>query len=214
MRTNGGTTGDAVSRVVVYVDGFNLYNGLKDLRGHRYLWLDLRALADTLLKPDQTLAGIRYFTARVRNEPDAEHRQATYLSALGMLPVVEVVEGRFQQKRRSCRACGTRWTTYEEKETDVSIAVALVEDAVSDRYDVAIVLSADSDLCPGVRAVKRLRPDKRIVAVFPPKRRSDDLRSAADAAFTLGEANVRKSLLPDDVHVAPDLVLSRPAKWR
>lgn len=200
-------------RVIVYIDGFNLYNGLKELRGHRYLWLDLQALALALLKPDQVLAGIRYFTARVRNEPDAEQRQATYLSALATQPMVEIVEGRFQEKRRTCRQCRARWRTYEEKETDVSIAVALVEDAAIDAYDIALVVSADSDLCPGVRAVKRLRPDKRIVAVFPPKRRSDDLRATAHAAFTLGEANLRRSLLPEQV-TAGQRVFTRPVKWR
>lgn len=200
-------------RVMVYVDGFNLYNGLKELRGHRYLWLDLHALSVALLKPGQALAGIRYFTARVRNDPGAEQRQATYLAALATRPTVRVVEGRFQEKRRTCRQCRARWRTYEEKETDVSIAVALVEDAAADAYDVALVLSADSDLCPGVRAVRRLRPDKRVVAVFPPKRRSDDLRATAHAAFTVGEANLRRSLLPERV-AAGSLVFTRPEKWR
>lgn len=83
---------------------------------------------------------------------------------------------------------------------------------MNDAFDVALVLSADSDLCPGVRALKRLRPEKRVVAVFPPKRRSDDLRSAADATFTLGEANVRRSLLPQAVQ-AGQITLERPAKW-
>jgi uncharacterized LabA/DUF88 family protein len=52
----------------------------------------------------------------------------------------------------------SRWTIYEEKETDVSLAVSLLEDAAMDRYDVALLFSADSDLCPAVRAVRRVRP--------------------------------------------------------
>jgi uncharacterized LabA/DUF88 family protein len=73
----------------------------------------------------------------------------------------------FRNWQRSCRFCGYRWIGYEEKETDVSIAVTLVEDAVQDSYDTAFLISGDSDLRPAVAAVKRLRPEKRIVAVFP-----------------------------------------------
>jgi hypothetical protein len=36
-------------RVVAYVDGFNLYHGLKAKHGRRYLWLDLEALVTSLL---------------------------------------------------------------------------------------------------------------------------------------------------------------------
>ena len=64
---------------------------------------------------------------------------------------------------------------YEEKETDVNIAIAMLTDAVRDLYDTALLVSADSDLRPVVAAVKRLRTGKRIVAAFPPRRRSKGL---------------------------------------
>jgi hypothetical protein len=59
------------------------------------------------------------------------------------------VLGRYQTKRMTCRQCGSAWTSYEEKETDVNIAVALVADAAASASDVALIISADSDLCPG-----------------------------------------------------------------
>src|SRR6266536_636756 len=43
--------GCPVVRVAAYVDGFNLYFGLKAKYGRRYLWLDLQALAASLLRP-------------------------------------------------------------------------------------------------------------------------------------------------------------------
>ncbi|MGH4025780.1 MAG: FxSxx-COOH system tetratricopeptide repeat protein [Pseudonocardiaceae bacterium] len=82
-----------------YVDGFNLYHGLKQKHGRRYLWLDLEALAKRLIKPSQRLVAVDYFTARVRNQTTSERRQATYLDALSAhSPLVDVVEGRFQEK--------------------------------------------------------------------------------------------------------------------
>lgn len=108
---------------------------------------------------------MKYFTAAVRNDPETQACQNAYLGALGATKV-EVHLGRFQEMQRICLGCGSSWRTYEEKETDVSIAVALLEDGVNDLFDTALLLSADSDLCPAVRALHRLRPDKRVVAVF------------------------------------------------
>ncbi len=44
-----------MNRVVAYVDGFNLYFGLKEGYGRRYHWLDLQRLVADLLQPDQQL---------------------------------------------------------------------------------------------------------------------------------------------------------------
>ncbi len=148
----------------------NLYFGLKAKYGRKYLWLDLQALAASLLRPGQTLEQTTYFTARVRNDPEGQRRQSDHLDALAShSPRVTVVDGRFQEKPRRWRDCGATWTVYEEKETDVNIAAALIEDAVLDRYDTALLISADSDLCPAIVTMKRLCPEKRIIAAFPPK---------------------------------------------
>ena len=205
----------SVERVKAYVDGFNLYHGLRQKHGRRYHWLDLEALIASLLRRDQVLMGVDYFTARVRQQPDSEVRQATYLDALAAhCGRVKIVEGRFQEKTRYCRSCRTEMTLYEEKETDVSIAAALIEDAVNDTFNAALLVSADSDLCPAVRTVGRLRPDKRIFAAFPPHRRSDDLRRAlGGAVFTIGDAKIRKALLPDVVE-AGGVLLRRPSYWK
>jgi hypothetical protein len=109
-------------RVDAYVDGFNLYFGLKADRGRKYLWLDLQSLVERLLLADQELREVWYFTARVRDNPAAEQRQAVCLDALASYcPKVRRVEGRFQERTRSCRECGARWIGYEEKETDVKL---------------------------------------------------------------------------------------------
>jgi uncharacterized LabA/DUF88 family protein len=160
------------------------------------VWLVLEGLARCLLKPGQTLAGVKYFTASVRNDPAALARQNAYLGALGGATSVTVFRDRFQQKQTTYRSCGASWTTYEEKETDVNIAVILVEDAALGHYDTALVLSADSDPCPAVRSAKRLRPSGNDVVVFPPNGHSDDLRKAADTAFTLGGSVIRNVQLP------------------
>jgi len=81
------------------------------------------------------------------------------------------------------------------------------------REDTALVISADSDLCPAIRSLKRLRPNKRVIAAFPPNRRSDDLRRAVDAAFTIGAAKIRQAQLPASVPTTAGIMLMRPPHW-
>ena len=71
-----------MNRVVAYVDGFNLYFGLKEAHGRRFLWLDLQRLVVDLLQPDQHLHAVQYFTARIRDDPEGGSRQSIYLDAL------------------------------------------------------------------------------------------------------------------------------------
>lgn len=202
-----------MKRVVAYIDGFNLYYGIRK-EGRHLLWLDVEGLVKRLLKQDQRLVGVQYFTAGVRNDPPAVQRQKLYLKALAAhSSTLAIRQGRFQEKTSSCRACGAMWISYEEKETDVSLAVSLVEDGANDVYDTALIVSADSDMCPAVRAVKRLRPAATLVAAFPPNRWSLDLKRACDAGFPIGRDKVRQSQLPEIVS-AGGQIYRRPAHWK
>jgi len=203
-----------MTRVVAYVDGFNLYWGMKAKTGRRYLWLDLAALSTSILRPGQRLEAVRYFTATVRNDPAALGRQHTYLAALrAHIPNIDIVLGRYQEKTLNCRSCGAQWRSYEEKETDVSIAVSLLEDGINNRFDTALVISADSDLCPAIRALHRLRPSLRVVAAFPPKRHSDALRRACTGTLHISEAHLRAAQLPGLVTSPPRGTYKRPSRW-
>ncbi|GII23649.1 NYN domain-containing protein [Planosporangium mesophilum] len=208
-----------MASVIAYVDGFNLYHGLRERYQHRYLWLDLAKLVGRL-RPNDTIIAVRYFTAAVRNDPAAEARQHTYLEALKAHcgNSIEVILGRYQAKSRSCRSCGAVWTSYEEKETDVNIAVSLVADAASAAADIALIVSADSDLCPAVRKARTVAAmtgsKMGMIAAFPPRRNSNELRSLIPASFQLAHADIRNSLLPDTViDAATGRAHQRPAKW-
>ncbi len=206
-----------MQRVSVYIDGFNLYYGLRDRGWRRYYWLDLYRMGERLLRPDQTLATVRYFTAEIVPQPGAQEErmhQDTYLKALETLPDLSIHYGRFLPRQASCRHCGAIWTRYEEKMTDVNIAVELLGDAQDDAFDTAIIVSGDGDLSGPVQAVRRRYSDKRVVIAFPPRRHSIGLRNVATGAFTIGRDVFRDSQLPEQV-VKPDgYVLTRPPSWR
>lgn len=204
-----------MGRVVAYVDGFNLYHGMHQRFKRAYHWLDLEALARRLLRGTDQLEATCYFTARIRGREPARLRQVRYLEAIAAhCRSLEVVEGRFQQKTVTCFSCRGQWATHEEKESDVNMAIAIVEDAARDRYDTALIISADSDLCPAVRAVRRLRPGTHVIAAFPPRRHSDELRRIANRTVHVDRALLSRSQLPDEVVTPTGIKLSRPAYWR
>lgn len=204
-------------RVIAYVDGFNLYFGLKSKGWHKYYWLDLPALCRALLQPGQQLAAAHYFTTRIRtngrNTLDAK-RQSDYLDALATRPDLTLHYGHFLEKPQRCQSCGATWLSYEEKMTDVNIAVQLLTDAYENRFDMALVISGDSDLTTPTRMLRSVFPTKRIVVAFPPERHSTQLKHAANAYLTIGEANLRQSQLPESLPTATGYVLRRPRHWR
>ncbi|HEY1616571.1 MAG TPA: NYN domain-containing protein [Streptosporangiaceae bacterium] len=204
-----------MATVIAYVDGFNLYHGLHEKYGRRYLWLDLQRLIQRVRPGDQVLA-VRYFTAELKDDPGGLARQRAYLAALtAHSAAVEVVLGRYQIKRMTCRECNSTWTSYEEKETDVNVAVALVADAAASASDIALIVSADSDLCPAIRTARSLNPRRRMIAAFPPRRSSFEIRTLIRSPFTLAAADIRNSLLPEIVaDAASGQVYKRPGKWR
>lgn len=216
----------AVERVIAYIDGFNLYFGLREAGLRRCYWIDLCALARCLLRPNQQLIVTKYFTARIaggrRGDPPERarmldgrrKRQSDYLEALQTLPEFELFEGHYLDKNIRCLGCGASWRTHEEKMTDVQIATQMLADAFMDRFDVALLLSADSDLVPPTRTIRRLFARKRIVVCFPPERRSVALLRAANAELTMPVVALERSQLPDAVAKPDGHVLHRPAEWR
>lgn len=66
-------------RVIVYVDGFNFYYGLRSRRQwKRYYWIDIVKLFTQFLKPNQELVCVRYFSARPTNIDKSRNQNAFF----------------------------------------------------------------------------------------------------------------------------------------
>jgi uncharacterized LabA/DUF88 family protein len=206
-----------MQRVVAYVDGFNLYFGMKSKGWRKLYWLNLVTLANALLKPDQLLEKVHYFTSRIRNTSSNKadtQRQKTYLEGLGLLPELDIHFGHFLEKPRQCQTCGAQWLSYEEKMTDVNIAVQMLTDAYEDLFDTAILISGDSDLTTPVTMLRQQFPSKRLIVAFPPGRKSNELSKASHGYLTIGEALLRQSQFPDEMSRPDGHVLARPVTWK
>ena len=199
-------------RIVVYVDGFNLYFGMKDAGLDNCKWLDLNKLVNNLLKPTQELALIKYFTSRVNNNPDKQKRQTTYIEAIESTGI-KVYYGHFQSASLDCKRCGFIWPTYNEKMTDVNIATQMIIDAYQDRYDMAMLISGDSDLVPPIKAIHECFPRKRTFVAFPPKRYNSSVAMVAKGSLIIGRKKLIDSRFPEEVLKKDGFVLRKPKEW-
>lgn len=136
-----------------------------------------------------------------------------FIDALRARGGIEVDFGLFRSKPVTCRNCNTQWTKHEEKRTDVNIAVRLLNDAHDDRFDMALVISGDSDLVPIVESIRERFPRKRVIVASPPKRWSTDLAQSANSAFQVSRAAIRSNRLPDPVVTPEGVRLRAPRGW-
>ncbi len=201
-------------RVISYVDGFNLYFGLKAGGWSRFYWLNVSKLSENLLLSSQELVTTKYFTSRIAAPPDKVKRQTLFIEATQESTKAELIFGQYFQTPFKCPLCAGTDRVPTEKMTDVNIATEMLTDAFQDRFDTALLISADSDLLAPVKAIRRLFPEKRIVVAFPPNRTSDMLKQSASAHIFIGKHTLAASLLPEKITKRDGYVIERPTRWK
>lgn len=205
-----------LKRVACYVDGFNLYHGIDELRRPHLKWVNLWNLAESLTRPNfEQLVSVQYFSAFATWRPGQYARHRAYVAALKWAGVTPTI-AHFKEKYRKCYHCNRGWKDHEEKETDVRLALAILSDAVDDIYDRAIIISGDSDLVPALLSVRARFPSKTMLVAAPPKRlgSSRDLCKAANSKIEITPGRLAKSLLPNQVRDNDGQVLfTRPTDY-
>lgn len=202
-------------RATFYVDGFNLYHGLKEhSKARAYRWLNLWALSDSLLLPGHRLERVLYFTSLPPWNDQKIARHQVYIDALKSVGVT-VVEGRFQKDTRVCFAtCRLPFDVYVEKLTDVNIATRMIEDAVLDRTDWIYLMTGDADQAPAIRTLRTLAPEKGVRVIFPPRRHSTELEKVAnDYLGPLVHRKIKPHVLPDTITLPDGRKIHKPANW-
>ena len=203
-----------MDKTIFYIDGFILSFGIANSGWTNLKWLDVSQLAINLSKPNQQIVDVNYFTSRVRNSPDKEKRQNTYIEALENHTNVNIYYGKYQHNIIQCYRCGHSYSSPNEKMTDVNIAVRMLIDAFQNRYDTAVLVSGDSDLIPPIIEIKRNFENKKIIIAFPPKRHNISLANIANGSFIIGRKKLKDSQLPDKITKADGYILNRPNEWR
>ncbi|WP_311970458.1 NYN domain-containing protein [Pseudomonas baltica] len=177
-------------RTACFVDGYNLFYGL--LANSPYKWLNLPSLLAHILHvedPANTLHGISFFTSGVKpalatRGIASQHAQDTYIRAL-KAKGVEVLMGLHQiesgkaprfidKKTPPSRAEQVEIWKLEEKQTDVHIAISMYRLAVRQmtlpeekRIQQIVLVSADTDMTPALRALRDDFPELRLGVILP-----------------------------------------------
>jgi hypothetical protein len=203
-------------RAIFYIDGYNLFYGLKEQGWRKYYWLDLSTFAQQILKPEQKLVAVKYFTSRIASDPHERIRQGTYIEALETLPNITFQYGKFMTDTMVCtnQACKRNLQIHNEKQTDVNIAVSLLGDAQDGHFDDAYLVTADSDQVGTVSYVREHYPDLRVIIAFPPKRVSNELRTVASGVFHLRESHFSGCQFPEELLSKKGFKLTRPISWQ
>ena len=200
------------NRVVVYIDGFNLYFGMMDAGFNHCKWLNVEKLVRSYLTANQELIEIKYFTSRITNNPQKQKRQTTYLEAIETTEV-KIIYGLYKAKLIECENCGHNWNISNEKMTDVNIATHIIIDAFHDKYDTAILISGDSDLVPPIKAVHQNFPNKVVSVFFPPNRHNNTVAGAAKGSQIIGRKKLSDSQFEENVKKRDGFILHKPTDW-
>lgn len=215
----------STNRTRVYIDGFNFYYGaFRDGPHKKYKWLDLVRFCREILPSDSNIDMVRYFTARVNprgSDPGAPARQAAYLRALQTLPEISIHEGTFsthpkyRQVADPSAHCQNKVEVLitEEKGSDVNLATYLLLDAFDDAFDVAVVISDDSDLLQPMRIVKK-RFKKKLAVIRVRTNRASVFRSLADSVYDADrERYYSRSQFPPMLKSKTGKPIEKPAGW-
>ena len=216
-----------MKKVICFIDGFNIYHALDELnvdlktgkfshQKQHLKWLNLSALATAFITPStQELTDVLYFSAYATWLPDPYARHREYVAALKSVGVKDVM-GHFKKKQKKCSSCGAKWIGHEEKETDVNLAISLIAAAYENRFDRALIMTADTDIVPAIKAVRLAFPEKIIDAVIPERRYryATELKQVCSNVIQIREHHLERNLFPQQVLDSfGTQVATRPEKY-
>lgn len=203
-----------MQRVIVYVDGFNFYYGIKKAPWSRYYWIGMVELFEQFMLPNQELIAVKYFSARPLDFEKSKRQDAFFQANLEN-PKFRLILGKYLHKQIECFNCHNIIRTYEEKQSDVNLATQIVADAYQDNCDIAILVSADSDMIPAIDLAREA--GKQVYIYFPPTHKSSSLRTMAIPRPTFMEryeSRFRKAIMPNTITLRNGFELTIPKEWK
>ena len=221
-----------MKKISVFIDGFNLYHAIKGLNKPHLKWVDVRKLAECFIDAhSEKITRVVLFTANPKHTPlDVQARYSAYTKALEKSGV-QIVEGNFKQKFIDFKIDGKihQKKTHEEKETDVNLALSIVEDAFERISHKLIVITNDSDISPAIRMARRKNTNLKINVITPPfdvKRANYDLMEACGSTNRnkqgqiyfktrfIKEIHLERNLLPETILLDDGTIITIPNEYK
>jgi uncharacterized LabA/DUF88 family protein len=219
-------------KTIAYIDGFNLYYRMLKSRP-AMKWLNPKALIETVLHPSYSITRVNYYTARVSaraHDPEAPARQATYLKALSTVPEIAVHAGNFLTSEPWMPLASppqakppeyvwnlpppnvVKVVKSEEKGSDVNLGAHLVRDAFTNAFEVAVVLTNDSDLVEPIR-IATAEAGKRVGLLVPVKYPTPSLAQVSSFSLHIRPGHLSNAQFPANIPHPDGTVISKPTPW-
>jgi uncharacterized LabA/DUF88 family protein len=184
-----------MKKVIIFIDGTNLFHGMWEC--YRTHILDIQELASKLCCVNRDLMQIRYYYSPFIKQINSHMYtiQQKYVETIRKHANVYVAEGKYvkkpillkretMQKIKSCITSEDLWT-YIEKGIDVKIAVDMITLALHNMYDVAILVSGDSDFVPVINQLKEFKKSVQVAMFMNDSRKSYELKEHSKSVIRL-----------------------------
>jgi len=174
-------------KAALFIDGSNLYKRLQ-YSGIRKGNIDYAQFSRNLIL-DRHWVGTYFYIAPVRKQDGVETYQAQqrFFSALRGTKGINLKLGTLVKRQNECGQCGYRHEFLLEKGVDVQLAVDMIAMASQDAYDVAYLVSADSDFIPAVEMI-RYDYKKQVFCVAPKGAKYGKLGNACNTAIPIDQS--------------------------
>lgn len=229
-------------KIRAYIDGYNLFYGalkvgyissktpeftrnqlIQNKRALR--WLNVKKLIEIYLKGDYILDKINFYTADITafySGDPSPARQQEYFKALETIDSLSIIKGRFYKHKTSMPNYPikmplkmTNVLKTEEKGSDVNLASHLVYDACQNLFDMAVIVTNDSDLLEPIKIVKSL--GKSILIICPHKRYCHEFTQAFgnQCMRSIETADLKMAQFEDDItDDNGNVIAQRPEHWK
>ena len=145
----------------------------------KFYWIDIVKLCAEFLNENEEIGEVHYFTARPKNKGKTT-RQNMLMSCNKAIngEKFKIHYGKYQDKPMICRAedgCGKSFMHWEEKQTDVNLAIKMIETCHYDECNNIVLISGDSDFLPPLKLIKNFYKEKDLLVMFPPTKYTNSI---------------------------------------
>ena len=167
---------DRDDRVMVFIDGSNLYHSLKTHFNRTDL--DIGKFCQKLIEKKRLVRNYYYnAVVGIKQEPERYRHQQAFFASVQAVPYTELRLGHLVYNNWPA-------TPPYEKGIDIMLTTDLLTHSFRQNYDVAILVAGDTDYVGAIQAVKNNGQNVE-VALFGKESMSRPLRDVADRVITI-----------------------------
>ncbi|OGM97092.1 MAG: hypothetical protein A3B86_03085 [Candidatus Yanofskybacteria bacterium RIFCSPHIGHO2_02_FULL_38_22b] len=220
-----------MKRVFVFIDGNNLYYRVKSVADHytrengkRYSTINFRFryFCNSFKAEEAEIVEIHYYVGQVKrfrnqNHKDSAKSEKMYADQQRLVGYLqkENISVKFGKLLKDPDSKGA----YHEKGVDVQIAVEMIRFARENKYDIAYLISSDSDLLSAVQEVKSFKKEISYIGVklIPSPEQLEELRRQNKDLYAISYAltkNASDYKLIEKEQVIPFLPIIKSLKFK